>query len=54
MHWSKTILLKLLGTAKKETLSPELMQQLQTEFAPTYAYLEELGYKNIYQKIADD
>lgn len=37
-------LLRLLGTAEREDLSPELQSRLQAEFAPTYAYLRRLGF----------
>lgn len=38
-------LLRLLGTAETEDLSPELRDRLRGEFAPTYAYLQELGFE---------
>ena len=43
---AKLFLLRLLGTAgaKTEALSPELESRLREEFAPTYAYLRELGF----------
>jgi hypothetical protein len=42
---AKRALLRLLGTAgaKTEALSPELALRLREEFAPTYAYLQDLG-----------
>ena len=44
-RWAKRALLRLLGTAgaKTEALSPELAPRLRKEFAPTYAYLQDLG-----------
>ena len=47
MHKSKTMLLNLLGTAKKQKISYELEQQLKQEFAPTYEYLAKLGFGNL-------
>ena len=43
---AKRTLLRLLGTAgaKTEVLSPEMEARLRKEFAPTYAYLQELGF----------
>lgn len=49
MHKSKTVLLNLLGTAKKEKLSQESLTFLKKEFEPTYDYLCKIGYANIYQ-----
>jgi len=42
---AKRILLRLLGTAgaKADMLTPGLAERLQNEFAPTYAYLHDLG-----------
>lgn len=42
---AKRALLRLLGTAgaKTEVLSSEMEARLRTEFAPTYAYLRDLG-----------
>ncbi|MFB6098211.1 MAG: sulfotransferase [Salinibacter sp.] len=44
---AKLALLRLLGRAgaKTEALSPEMETRLQEEFAPTYAYLRELGFE---------
>jgi len=44
---AKLALLRLLGTAraKTEALSPEMEARLQKEFAPTYAYLQNLGFE---------
>ncbi|WP_103028894.1 sulfotransferase family protein [Salinibacter altiplanensis] len=44
---AKLALLRLLGTAgaKTEVLAPEVKEQLQEEFAPTYAYLRDLGFE---------
>lgn len=37
-------LLRLLGTAEREDLPPDVPERLRDEFAPTYAYLRELGF----------
>lgn len=37
-------LLRWLGTAEKDPLAPELRNRLRDEFAPTYAYLRQLGF----------
>ena len=50
VHWTKNQLLNILGTAKKDTLSTELIEKLKKEFAPTYAYLAELGYGKAYNR----
>lgn len=44
---AKLALLRLLGTAgaKTEVLSPEMETRLHEEFAPTYAYLRDLGFE---------
>lgn len=44
---AKRTLLRLLGTAEAKTdlLSPELESRLRDEFAPTYAYLKQLGFE---------
>ncbi len=46
-RWAKRALLRLLGTAgaRTEALSPKMETRLRDEFAPTYAYLEELGFE---------
>ncbi len=49
MKVSKEYLLKILGKAKKETLSEKLYQKLQKEFLPTYTYLHQKGFKDIYK-----
>ena len=41
---TKLGLIRLLGTAEPETLSSEQEERLRDEFAPTYAYLKELGF----------
>lgn len=41
---TKLSLLRLLGTAEKEPLSPDVHDRLRDEFAPTYAYLRELDF----------
>ena len=43
---AKLALLRLLGQAgdKSEVLSPDVEERLQAEFAPTYAYLRDLGF----------
>ena len=48
VHKAKNQLLNTLGTAEKIVLSPELLRQLQKEFAPTYAYLEKLDLISTY------
>ncbi len=48
MHRSKSMLLNLLGTAKKEKISEELNQRLKQEFSPTYEYLAQLGFAESY------
>jgi len=44
---AKLALLRLLGKAgaKTEALSPEMKARLREEFAPTYAYLRDLGFE---------
>ncbi len=44
---TKLVLLRLLGKAgaKSEALSPEMEARLRDEFAPTYAYLRDLGFE---------
>ncbi|MCS3631968.1 hypothetical protein GGP55_002579 [Salinibacter ruber] len=44
---TKLALLRLLGKAgaKSEALSPEMEARLRDEFAPTYAYLHDLGFE---------
>ncbi|WP_251923363.1 sulfotransferase family protein [Salinibacter ruber] len=44
---TKLALLRLLGKAgaKSEALSPEMEARLRDEFAPTYAYLRDLGFE---------
>lgn len=49
MHRSKSMLLNLLGTAKKEEISNDLKSRLQAEFVPTYQYLETLGFGESYK-----
>ncbi|MEJ2628852.1 MAG: sulfotransferase [bacterium] len=49
MKVTKEFLLQLLGTAKKEPLPNELYQRLKKEFLPTYTYLHEKGFKDIYK-----
>jgi len=41
---AKVGLLRLLGTAEKGPLPPAVRTELREEFAPTYAYLESLGF----------
>ena len=50
VHWAKNQLLNILGTAKKDTLSAELLEKLKKEFEPTYTYLAELGYGEVYNR----
>lgn len=45
IRWTKLSLLHLLGTADTEVIPKELEIQLRSEFAPTYAYLQELGFE---------
>ena len=49
MHWSKLALLRVLGTADKEKISEEALNQLKKEFEPTYAYLESIGFAKVYR-----
>ena len=48
MHQSKSMLLYLLGTARKEKIPEGLNQRLKQEFAPTYEYLAQLGFGESY------
>jgi len=41
---AKLGLLRLLGTADKPSIPPSLQHQLEDEFAPTYAYLQNRGF----------
>ena len=41
---AKLALLSLLGTAEKDPMPPALRSRLEDEFAPTYAYLHDLGF----------
>ena len=41
---AKLALLRLLGTAEPDALSPEMERHLREEFAPTYDYLHSLGF----------
>jgi hypothetical protein len=40
LRWTKLLLLKLTGLAKKDELSPKIMSRLVEEFDPTYKYLK--------------
>jgi len=42
---AKLRLLRLLGTADPEPLPPDLRERLREEFAPTYDYLQDLGFE---------
>jgi hypothetical protein len=44
VQWAKQQLLHVLGTAEKEVLSPDQHAALRRAFAPTYAYLDRLGF----------
>lgn len=44
VRWAKQMLLEAFGTAEKEALTPTEQKRLRREFAPTYAYLSELGF----------
>jgi len=48
MYWIKNFLLKVLGTADKDELSTEMEEQLKKSFAPTYQYLADKGFGDIY------
>ena len=52
---AKLALLRLLGKAgaKTEALSPEMEARLREEFAPTYAYLHDLGFE-VYAKALEE
>lgn len=41
---AKLALLSVLGTAEKDPVPPDVRARLEDEFAPTYAYLHELGF----------
>lgn len=41
---TKLTLLRLLGTAERNDIPPVLQRRLRAEFAPTYAYLRDLGF----------
>ncbi|MCF7805761.1 MAG: sulfotransferase domain-containing protein [Candidatus Marinimicrobia bacterium] len=43
MRWAKNSLLRVLGTARKEPISPETRMALEKEFEPTYNFLRERG-----------
>lgn len=43
IHRTKQMLLRMLGTADKNALSPAMQGRLEEEFAPTYAYLAREG-----------
>jgi len=45
IHRAKKTLLSLFGTANREALPPALHERLREEFAPTYAYLQRLGFE---------
>lgn len=49
VRWVKQLLLHVFGTAEEETLTPEERDRLRHEFAPTYAYLNALGF-TVYRK----
>lgn len=51
VQWAKQALLQVLGTADKAPPAPAVQAALRREFAPTYAYLEELGF-TAYQEAA--
>jgi len=40
----KLALLRLLGTAEADPIPPPLRARLREEFAPTYDYLQRLGF----------
>jgi hypothetical protein len=44
VQWTKQQLLQVLGTAEDDALTPDLRAELRREFAPTYDYLEQLGF----------
>jgi hypothetical protein len=45
IHRAKKTLLSLFGTADRAALPPALHERLREEFAPTYAYLQRLGFE---------
>jgi len=51
-HYAKRGLLGLLGTAEASALPSDLEARLRDEFAPTYAYLRDLGF-DIYDAPVD-
>jgi hypothetical protein len=44
VRWTKQQLLQVLGTAEPDVLSDDERRMLRREFAPTYAYLDQLGF----------
>lgn len=44
VRWAKRSLLRVLGTAQRDSLSDEERALLLREFAPTYTYLHQLGF----------
>jgi len=51
VHRTKQVLLRLLGTAEKRQPPAAVLAELRREFAPTYAYLDRLGF-TAYQEVA--
>ena len=49
MKVSKEYLLHILGQARKEPLSDKLYKRLREEFSPTYEYLGNKGFDDIYK-----
>lgn len=50
IRWIKLGLLRLLGTADKKTVPPDVYEQLREEFAPTYAFLQRQGFGKVYNE----
>jgi len=46
VRWAKLGLIRLLGTAEADEFPEALQTRLRTEFAPTYAYLQNLGFES--------
>jgi len=51
---AKLALLSLLGTAEKDRVPPAVRARLNDEFAPTYAYLRELGFDHCAPETPED
>lgn len=52
VRWAKQQLLQVLGTAERDVLSGVERAALRREFAPTYAYLDQLGFTTYHDTAA--